>query len=211
MKLKRIVMSLVGVIITAFSIGAFKFVALGVDPFQSFMTGIDTLIPMDFGTVYVIVNAFLLLFALIFDRHYIGIATFINLLLLGYVVDFSQSLLTAALPDPSIAVRVILFLFGFVFLCFGSSLYMTADMGVSTYDAIALICVNKWKLGKFRVVRIVTDSLCILIGITMFLIGGGAVGAITVFVSIGTVITAFFMGPIIDLFNQKFSRKLIAI
>lgn len=204
-------MSLIGVIITAFSIGAFKFAAFGVDPFQSFMTGIDTLIPIDFGTLYVIVNAFLLLFALVFDRHYIGIATFINLFLLGYVVDFAQGFLISSIPDPSLFVRVIMFLLGFVFLCFGSSLYMTADMGVSTYDAIALICVNKWRLGKFRVVRIITDALCILIGITMFLIGGGTVGSITAFVSIGTIITAFFMGPIIDLFNRKFSQKLLAI
>ena len=79
MKSKRIIMSLVGVIITAISIGAFKYAALGVDPFQSFMSGIDTLIPIDFGTLYVIVNAILLLFALVFERHYIGIATFINL------------------------------------------------------------------------------------------------------------------------------------
>ena len=66
-------MSLVGVIITAISIGAFKYAAFGVDPFQSFMSGTDTLIPIDFGTLYVIVNAILLLFALVFDRHYIGI------------------------------------------------------------------------------------------------------------------------------------------
>lgn len=73
MKSKRIIMSLVGVIITAISIGAFKYAAFGVDPFQSFMSGIDTLIPIDFGTLYVVVNAILLLFALVFDRHYIGI------------------------------------------------------------------------------------------------------------------------------------------
>ena len=40
---------------------------------------VHTLTPIDFGTLYVVVNAILLLFALVFDRHYIGIATFINL------------------------------------------------------------------------------------------------------------------------------------
>ena len=91
-------MSLVGVIITAISIGAFKYAAFGVDPFQSFMSGIDTLIPIDFGTLYVVVNAILLLFALVFDRHYIGIATFLNLFLLGYVVEFSQNMLFLLFP-----------------------------------------------------------------------------------------------------------------
>lgn len=90
MKSKRIIMSLFGVIITAISIGVIKFAEFGVDPFQFFMSGIDALLPIDFGTLYVIVNAVLLLFAYGFNRQYIGIATFINLFFLGYIVDLSQ-------------------------------------------------------------------------------------------------------------------------
>ena len=78
-KTKRILMSLGGVIVCAISVGIFKIAALGVDPFQSLMSGLDKLIPIPFGTLYVIVNVILLSFSLIADRHYIGIATFINL------------------------------------------------------------------------------------------------------------------------------------
>lgn len=202
-------MSIVGVIITAVSIGAFKLAAFGVDPFQSFMSGIDELIPIDFGTLYVIVNAALLLFALVFDRHYIGIATFLNLFLLGYIVEFSLAFLQNLYPEASLAVRVMSFILGFVFLCLGSSLYMTADLGVSTYDAIALIFTNKWKLGKFKFVRITTDIVCIILGISMFLFSGGTPSKITTFVGIGTIVTAFCMGPLIDLFNRKISVPML--
>ena len=41
---KRILMSLFGVIICAISVGIFKIAALGVDPFQSFMAGLDALV-----------------------------------------------------------------------------------------------------------------------------------------------------------------------
>lgn len=211
MRLKRILMSLTGVIITAISVGAFKFAALGVDPFQTFMTGMDALIPIGFGTLYVIINAVLLLFALAFDRHYIGISTLINLFLLGYVVDFTVHLLTVLIPEATVAIRVVSFLLGFVFLCLGSSMYMTADLGVSTYDAIALVCTNKWKLGKFRYVRITTDIACILLGVTAFLVSGGSANQISSFLGIGTVLTAFFMGPLIDLFNRKIAQPLLAL
>lgn len=210
MKRKKIFMSLAGVIITAVSVGAFKFASFGVDPFQSFMSGIDTLIPIDFGTLYMIVNAVLLLFTLMFDRHYIGIATFINLFLLGYVVDFSQSLLEMLFPAPTVILRITAFVFGFVFLCFGSSLYMTADMGVSTYDAIALILTNKWNLGRFRVIRIVTDFLCIAMGIGMFLLAGGSNKDMPSLIGIGTILTAFCMGPLIDCFNRTISLPFLA-
>lgn len=211
MRLKRILMSLTGVIITAISVGTFKFAALGVDPFQTFMTGMDALIPIGFGTLYVIINAVLLLFALAFDRHYIGISTLINLFLLGYVVDFTVHLLTVLIPEATIVIRVLSFLLGFVFLCLGSSMYMTADLGVSTYDAIALVCTNKWKLGKFRYVRITTDIACILLGVTAFLVSGGSANQISSFLGIGTVLTAFFMGPLIDLFNRKIAQPLLAL
>ena len=96
-------MSLLGVIICAISVGFFKHAALCVDPFQSLMAGLDALIPIQFGTLYVIVNAILLIFTLIFDRKNIGIATAINLFLLGYITQFTMELLAVWMPDRSAA------------------------------------------------------------------------------------------------------------
>ena len=206
---KRIGMSLFGVIICAISVGIFKIAALGVDPFQSFMAGLDALVPIKFGTLYVITNAVLLLFALIFDRHYIGIATFINLFLLGYITQFTYELLQKVIVNPSIVVRIICLVVGVVIICFGSAFYMTADLGVSTYDAIALIICNTWKKGKFQYVRIITDIVCVLLGVGLFLLAGGSVSMIPTIAGVGTIITAFFMGPLIEFFNVKVARPVL--
>ena len=72
---KRILMSIFGVLICGIAVGFFKRAMFGVDPFQSLMAGLDTVIPISFGTLYVIVNVIMLLFSLVFDRHYIGLAT----------------------------------------------------------------------------------------------------------------------------------------
>ena len=209
MRSRRIFMSAAGVLITAISVGAFKFSAFGVDPFQSFMCGIDACFSLEFGTLYVIVNALLLSFSFLFDRHYIGIATFINLFLLGYAVDFSQAMLENCFPFPSLLLRAVFFLLGFLFLCLGSSLYMTADLGVSTYDAVALILSGKWKLSRFQYVRIVTDGICIVLGIALHCLGGGSISTVTTFIGIGTILTAFCMGPLITVFNKTVSEKLL--
>ena len=206
---KRIAMSLFGVIICAISVGIFKIAALGVDPFQSFMAGLDAVVPIKFGTLYVITNAVLLLFALVFDRHYIGIATFINLFLLGYITQFTYEYLQSVIVDPSIAVRMICLVTGVVIICFGSAFYMTADLGVSTYDAIALIICNTWKKGKFQYVRIITDLICVTAGCVLFIISGGSFSQIPTIAGIGTIITAFFMGPLIEFFNVHIARPLL--
>ena len=42
MKTRRIIMSVIGVLSGAISVAIFKMAAFGVDPFQSFMSGIDS-------------------------------------------------------------------------------------------------------------------------------------------------------------------------
>lgn len=207
---RRIGMSLFGVIICAISVGIFKLAALGVDPFQAFMAGLDQLVPIDFGTLYMLTNAILLIFSLIVDRHNIGIATFINLFLLGYITDWTHQLLVFLFPNPSLVFCVLCLLVAIVIICFGSAFYMTADLGVSTYDAVAIVMSGKWKLGKFKYIRIATDLVCVILGIALFLLGGGAANKITTIVGVGTIITAFFMGPLIEFFNEKIARPFLA-
>lgn len=202
-------MSLFGVLICAVSVGIFKLAALGVDPFQSLMSGLDQLIPISFGTLYVIVNLILLSFSLLTDRHNIGIATFINLFLLGYVTQFTYDLLQKLFPAPTLLFRIACLLIGIVIICFGSALYMTADLGVSTYDAVAIVLANKWKIAKFKFCRIGTDLICVIAGIIVFLLGGGTISSIPTIVGVGTIVTAFFMGPLIELFNEKIARPLL--
>ena len=206
---KRIGMSLFGVFICAVSVGIFKIAALGVDPFQSFMAGLDAMIPIDFGTLYVITNAVMLIFALVFDKHYIGIATFINLFLLGYITQFTYDLLQKVIVAPSIMIRILCLIVGAVIICFGSAFYMTADLGVSTYDAVALIICNTWKKGKFQYVRIITDIVCVILGVALFLLAGGGLAQIPTIAGIGTIITAFFMGPLIEFFNVHVARPVL--
>lgn len=209
MKTRRIFMSLFGVIICAISVGIFKIAALGVDPFQSLMAGLDKLIPISFGTLYVIVNLILLTFSLVVDRHNIGIATFINLFLLGYITEFTYSFLQTVFVNPSMIVRLVCLLVAIVIICFGSAFYMTADLGVSTYDAVSIVLSGKWKIAKFKFCRIATDLICVIAGSLIFLIGGGTMGEIPTIVGVGTIITAFFMGPLIELFNDKIARPFL--
>lgn len=206
---KRILMSFFGVIISGMCVGFMKVGAFGVDPFQALMAGLDSAIPIQFGTLYVIVNAVMLIFSLVTDRHNVGVATFINLFLLGYVVDFTKAGLDLVFPAPSMPIRIGCMLFGIVMLCFASSLYMTASLGISTYDSVAVVMSGKWKLGRFKYVRICTDLGCVILGAVLYLASGGKLSGIPAFIGAGTIITAFFMGPLIEFFNEKVARPML--
>lgn len=188
-KKARLGMAILGVLVGGISVGFFRVSLFGADPFQCFAAGMDNVLPFSFGAVYVILNAVLFVAMFLFGKRYIGVATFINLFLLGYVVEFSEATILSVVGDPSVAVRIVCLLIGIVVLCFASAVYFTADLGVSTYDAVSLMMADKG-LAKFRYCRIFTDVTGVAIGYFL--------GAI---VGIGTVVTAFFIGPLIDLYR----------
>ncbi len=208
-KQKRLLMTFGGVLICGISVGLFKRAAFGVDPFQSLMSGLDSLLPIPFGTLYVIVNVLLLSFSFFIDRHYIGIATLINLFFFGYITQYVLNFLLQVFPDLTLLARILMLIVAIVIMCFGSSLYFVADLGVSTYDAIALILSEKWHVAKFKYCRIGTDFICVALGVGLYLLAGGSLSNIMEIAGIATIITAFFMGPLIEFFNIRVSKPLL--
>ena len=215
---RRVLMTLCGVLIAGWSVGMFQYSMLGMDPFQVFAHGIwnqilhilsgrgirlltaaDLQAPaIGYGPVYMVINFLLLIVDWFLDRRKIGIATFLNLFLVGYVVDLSYGVWVRLMPSPSLPVRALFLLVAIVIMCLASALYFTGDLGVSTYDAIAL-ALSEQKGWDFRIVRISTDLVCTGLGTLM-----------GVFPGVGTLITAFFMGPLIEFFNVHVARPLLA-
>ncbi len=161
-KWKRIAMSFFGVIVTGFCIGAFQKANLGADPFTCFVTGIANIFHSTYSTFYIIVTGALLVGVFFVEKHYIGIATVINLFFTGMAADFMRNILDNIFPAPGMAARFVMMLFGIFGTCFAASVYFTADLGVSAYDAWSLIAANKYKLMPFRLCRIASDSVCVL-------------------------------------------------
>ena len=149
-QVRRVTMALCGVILCGFCVGMLQKANLGVDPFTCFVTGIANLFSSTYSTFYLILTGSLLAVVLILRRHYIGIATIFNLLLTGVMADFMRGLLDTVIPHPGLMARGCLMLAAIVFTCLAAALYFTADLGVSAYDALALIAAYKYQLLPFK-------------------------------------------------------------
>ncbi len=196
-KTKRLFMALIGTFLTGVSIAIFKTANFGTDPFTCLNLGIWNVSGIPYSIEYTVLNAILLIGIIIIKRHYIGISTVLNMLFIGAIVEKSMSIFETYFPQPQLSVRIVLLIIAIILMCFSASLYFTADLGVSTYDAWALILADR-KIAPFRVCRIGTDIVCVTAGALM-----------GTFPGIGTLITAFGMGPLIDFFNNKFSLPLL--
>ena len=195
-KTRRICMTVFGITLNGIAVGMFNFSDFGMDPFQVFAHGLWNLTSIGYGTFYMILNLILLVAVFFMDRTKIGLGTFINLFLLGYVAEFSGWVCDRLFPDPGLALKIVFLLAAIVITSLAAALYFTADLGVSTYDAVALYLDAHTRI-PFQYLRIGTDFICVAIGFSL-----------RATVGIGTVITAFFMGPVIAFFRRHVAEPL---
>ncbi len=52
-------------------------------------------------------------------------------------------------------------------------------------------------------------GVCVALGVAIFLIGGGTWAQVPAVAGIGTIITAFFMGPLIQFFRVKVALPML--
>lgn len=206
----RTLMCVLGVLTSGISVGLFSLSQLGMDPFQVLAHGIWRHTPVSFGTCYVIICAVMFLAVLLMDRRKIGLGTMINLFLFGYIADFSEKVFAALIPSRAFPVRLAELIAALVIMCFGSAMYFTADLGVSVYDALALTADERTNI-PFAALRIGGDLICVLAGGLLCYLSDYSLapgGALLVTAGVGTVITAFFMGPLIAFFRRTVSEPL---
>ena len=195
---KRILMMLIGNVILGTGAGMLRAADFGVDPYQCFVLGIDKALKLGYGTTFVIVNAVFLVLMLILARKMLNVGTLVNMFFLGYIIDFSYSMCMKITSSPSFFVRVVYFIVSIILITFSSAVIYTADMGVSTYDWIALKTAEVQKKVSFKWCRVGTDLVCVIVGLVFSIIPG-----------IGTIVTAFLLGPLVSFFRTYCSEPFL--
>lgn len=193
----RTLMSFIGITVLSLGTAFLRGGQVGLDPFTATNTGISGHLNMGLGVYQLIVNALIFIFILVLDRHKIGIGTVLNMVLVGFEVQWFIALYQQLFgTHVNIIIIISDLIIGLVLFTLGASMYMSADLGVAPYDAIAPIISDRTHV-KYRTVRIAQDVLFMVVG---FLVGGP--------VGLGTVIVAFFTGPLITFWDQHVSLPL---
>lgn len=197
-KLRKVLFAFLGVAILALGASILNVAGVGLDPNTAMNSGISSKLGTSLGIFQLCANAVILLFVFIFGRKLIGIGTVINMVLAGFLIDGFSSLYYKLFSfQMTFTYQVIYLIVGVLLFTLGASLYMSANLGNAPYDAIAPIIVEKTNF-EYRKVRVCQDVIVVLIAFCF----SGPIG-------VGTVINAFFTGPLIDFWNKKVSHPLI--
>jgi len=195
----KAILCIIGVFLIGIGVGFMRFADFGIDPYMCFMNGLHialfSKLGISFGSAFVISSFLMVLVVLILDRAKIGLGTIAAILLTGYVSDLGIFFCNIILIEGTMlfALRVIMMFFGILLVAIGSGLYFNTHVGVSAYDAIGLIITNKINnQNMYRWIRIGTDLICVSVGVLMGNLPG-----------VGTVIMAFFTGPLFAFFRNR--------
>lgn len=195
MTLRRFLLTVLGIVALGLGVSLCLYGNVGVDPFTSMNIAFSSKLGISLGKFQLIVNAVLLVCVLLLQKKFIGIGTILNMVLVGYFVEWFNILWTNIFTfEMSIYISLLFLIVGVVILTFGASLYFSTQAGTAPYDAVGLILADKTGL-PFRVCRIGTDVILVIISFVL----SGPLG-------VATLVIALFTGPLIDFWNKRIAR-----
>lgn len=183
----RILVAIIGLMISGVGVGIFLYSQLGVDPASVLELGLGNVFHVSYGTASALTNVVILVIVFFADKSYINLSSLLAIFGIGYTADFTSFVLDGLIKgELGLIVRIIMILVGCLIMAVGIATYIRADLGVGAIDLVSEII--SARLGRsYRVVRVVGDISFVVVGFFL----GGTVG-------IGTVVAAFMTGPAVQ-------------
>ncbi|SDQ24303.1 Uncharacterized membrane protein YczE [Pseudoxanthomonas sp. CF385] len=191
---ERLLRLLVGLWLYGLAIALMIEGAVGASPWDVFHLGVSHHVPVSFGMV-MILTAVAVLLAWIPLRQMPGLGTVANTLLLGPFADLNLALL----PTPEgLPLRCAYLLAGVVLCAIATAMYIGAQLGPGPRDGLMTGLARRtgWSI---RSIRTLIEVTVLVIGVLL----GGVVG-------VGTLVFAFGVGPLTQLFLRHLVVRLDA-
>lgn len=133
--LMLIVLVTVANMILGLGIALLRLSGFGTDPFTCMNLGVSSHLPIGYGTYQMLLNVALFIPVFFLDRKSFGVGALINMLALGYFVEFFVLMfslvgITVEGMQESMIFRIPLLPVGVLVVCFGIALYMACDLGL---------------------------------------------------------------------------------
>lgn len=196
----RSLASIIGITFISFGAALSESMDMGLDPFTAINRGASSLLGFSLGNYQLGLNLIILAIVFFMKRSLIGWGTIYNMVLVGYQVGFFGKIFGSFfnIGEMGLVIRLMITVAAIMIFTLGVALYMDTELGVSPYDAITPVIIDRtgWKYTPVRVAQ----DLLIVIG--AYLLAGP--------VGIATIITGFFAGPLITFFSKKVSQPIMA-
>lgn len=197
---KKILICSISLIILGFGCGLNIATAKGADPITVFYEGLNKLTSISIDWVTWILNGSLVLLVFFINKKYVHIGTVIYVLVLGSSIKAALVIYSLLHIPHNFFIELIVSIIGCILCFIGIGGFMSINIGIDPWTAVAIIASEKTK-KPFKFIKIIFDTATLLLGWAM----GGKIGIIT-------VLCAVIGGPLIqksaEILDNLFSKML---
>lgn len=193
---KKLAILMCGLIIMGFGTAMSFQSNMGLSPWDVLNHGLSVVTGLEVGKANILCG-FLILIIVMLCREKVGFGTFINILVIGSVLDLVLAIgiipsFGASQGYENIVPRLALCVGSMFFMSLGMYLYMSVQLGAGPRDSLMVMLTKRTPL-RVGMVRVIIEGIAFVVG---WLLGGK--------IGIGSVILVLLSGPIMELVFRLF-------
>lgn len=198
----RIMMYILGMFIAGGGVNLILRSTIGAGSWDAVNDHSRILFGITLGTASLITNFTILTFILIYRKNLKYLIVIIPIFGIATMMDIWDIVILHEIYPFGLFDQILWFILGSILLPFGLSLMITTKFPSMVYDEMTFAFMEILHINNFLKVRVGVELLAVLIAITQGLVIGIGLGS----VSIGTVILAITIGPMIDYFIKLVNK-----
>ena len=198
----RIMMYILGMFIAGGGVNLIFRSTIGAGSWDAVNDHSRILFGITLGTASLITNFTILTFILIYRKNLKYLIVIIPIFGIATMMDIWDIVILHEIYPFGLFDQILWFILGSILLPFGLSLMITTKFPSMVYDEMTFAFMEILHINNFLKVRVGVELLAVLIAITQGLVIGIGLSS----VSIGTVILAITIGPMIDYFIKLVNK-----
>lgn len=154
------------------------------------------------GEATIVVAVLFTLVIMYLNRKIKYIAMGIPIWYVGRLIDYFDLDLLVNFTPTDMAIRIICFIVALVSLTLGGTLLIVSGFPAGVFDEFTLSIMRIFKTNNLARTRVIIELIAVLVAIIISILAGEGLGAL----SIGTIIFALSVGPILKILLTFFER-----
>ena len=198
----RIMMYILGMFLAGGGVNLILRSSIGAGSWDAVNDHSRLLFNITLGTASLITNFTILAFIIFYRKKLKYLIVIIPIFGIASMMDLWDIIILSNMNPIGLLNQIIWFMFDATLLPFGLSLMITTNFPSMVYDEMTFAFMEIFKVNNFLKVRVGVEILAVLIAILQGVIIGIGFGS----VSIGTIVLAITIGPMIDFFIKQINK-----
>lgn len=186
----RYIVLIIGLFIMSLGQTLFIYSDVGMNPWNIFHQGLSNVLPITIGQASQSVGLIIITVCL-FYKIVPGIATIINMILVGYFMDVIVASNLLYVPSTLVGKLLICF-FGIALNAYGMYLYINQELGAGPRDGLMLALTQRTRFS----IGFIKNAMEFIVMVAGVLLGGT--------IGIGTVLSVTLTGPCLQMYYKIF-------